>query len=426
MKLKLSIHRARALHLGILLVSLLAACSWFAQPAPTPTRLPTTPPRPTRTPWPTATLWLPPTHVPTRTSTPKPPPLPPLSGRLLLETGVSELRWLDFDGERASLGEPIVSDLRQVALSPDGRYLVYSGLETPVTLLDLVSGEQRQLASQPSACFAWSPDGSRFTYTRREAAQTLYAYELANDRSTKITQAACGNFLGFSSEGKLCGELTCGVWLDEARLLFRRFSGSLPNKVTDRKGLSGQAYPYPELRADHSTIAAIERGQAALEELPELWNELERCPHAPYLLLRKDWATDSELLIAPVFSDFSLFQPEPLPKVKDQLYLQSSPLFVDRQCHLLAVVGTRYGDQVALAMIDPASLQEIFRSPILRLDWNWSGAWVGDPAERIAAIVQGGQGGSTITLVDLDSGSHRDLIDLDEDQANVIAWSARQ
>lgn len=417
---------------GILFVILLAfvfsGCSGrFAQPTPIPARRPTDTLPPTRTPWPTNTPWILPTRIPTKTSTPKPPPLPPLSGRLLLQTGLIELRWLDFDGDRASLGEPFVSDLRQYAVSPDGRYLLYSGLETPVTLLDLLSGEQRQLAAEPSGCFAWSPEGSRFSYTRPKSPAALFAYELENSRSTEISDVACGNYLDFNAEGRLCGELTCGAWLDETRLLFRRFTGSLPAKVTDLGGLTGQLkpYPYPELRADHSTIATIENGRVGLEELPELWNELERCPDQPYLLLRNDWATESDVFIAPVFSDFSLFQPTPLPAIVGADLRQEGPLFVDADCRVAYSLRKFHSDAPVLILLDPATLQEVYRSVRLPQDWVWSGVWADQPGDQFAVIERPRQDGTSIGLIDLDNGAFANLFDLNEVNMNVIAWVGR-
>jgi len=110
----------------------------------------------------------------------------------------------------------MVTDLRQYASSPDGHYLVYSGLKTTVTLLDLESGETRPLVGANSDCFRWSPDSARFTYTSDTPSPGLYAYELESGRSTKIVDVPCGSYKNFrtsgtsSRPGSICGEISCG------------------------------------------------------------------------------------------------------------------------------------------------------------------------------------------------------------------------
>jgi len=93
-------------HASLLLAGFcLTACNLPVLSIPSPTATPTRyrSPVPTRTRYHTWTPLPTFTSFPSRTPTPTIPPMPPLSGRLLLLTGVTQLRWLDFDGDSATL-----------------------------------------------------------------------------------------------------------------------------------------------------------------------------------------------------------------------------------------------------------------------------------------------------------------------------------
>ena len=74
---------------------------------------------------------------------------------------------------------------------------------------------------------------------------------------------------------------TCGIWLDESHVLFQRYTGSLPDKVTVTAGVPA------ELRAQHTTVAALSGGKAKLVNWPERWYEIDRCAYGPYVLLER-------------------------------------------------------------------------------------------------------------------------------------------
>lgn len=429
--------------LGLLLVLQLALAACTATPG-TPSVAPATvfsaglTPLPTWTPRPTWTPWQPPTRAPTATPTATPPPPPPFTGRLLLETEHSELRWLDFAGGKPRLGDALITDLRQYAVSPDGRYVVYSGLETPMTLLDLANGQTRRLGNSTSRCYAWSPSSARFAYTSYSPTPALYAYELTGGTSTKIVDFACAYYMGghmgggAPTSGRICGEITCGAWLDESHLLFRHYAGAMPDTVTDT-GLpsSGMGpYPYIEVRAQAATIASLQDRHVTLTDLPELWFELARCPYGPYVLLRNSWDADSPDYISPVFTDAGGLRPAPLPMDGYSAELKvvvTHGSFVDRQCDI-GFWGERPGwsGSTLYGLLDPVTHQEVFRSAtlpdILQLNRHW--VWVGDPQARRVAIPFWGGNRDGIAMVDLNTGGYTILLDSSEHFIEVAAWVA--
>jgi len=346
--------------------------------------------------------------------------MPPLSGRLLLDTG--ELRWLVYDSEEAKLGEPLVRNLRDYALSPDGRYLLFSGLDNDITLLELATGKKRVLVSSPSACLSWSPDGSRFTYTTHEGSPGLYAYELATGKRTKIVGFPCGTYSDYSSGGtpRYCGEVTCGVWLDESHVLFQRFTGSLPDKVTVIAG------DPRELRAQHTTIAALAGGKARLVNWPERWYGIDRCAYAPYVLLGDD-DLDTPPYISPVFTSYAGLEPRPLPTLEHQVR-GSSQRFADSDCNILVwhEEHSYNGSERWVSLLDPKRMDVVFTSAPLPTN-SFAGAqdyvWVGDPGQHVMAFTTPSEKGVGVTLVDLDTGASRTLIEDEWPPVDVLAWT---
>ena len=388
-------------------------------PAATPRPAMTSTPKPTRTPTPTAT------------PTPTPPALPPLSGRLLLDVS-SELRWLIFDGEQARLEKPLARNIRDYALSPNGRYLVFSGLDNDITLLELATGKKRVLVASPSACLSWSPQSARFTYTTRLGSPGLYAYELATGRRTKIVGFPCGTYSNYSSGGtpRYCGEVTCGVWLDESHVLFQRFTGSLPDKVTVT--IAGDPI---ELRAQHTTIAALAGGKAKLVDWPARWYEWGRCAHGPYVLLG-DGDPFTPPCVSPVFTRFTGFQPRPMAELEHDDHW-SGASFADPDCHILVRHHKNYSGDRWVSLVDPDTMEVVFTSAplpttyvradgvMVRGDWGRDYAWVGDPRQHVMAITRHSEKGTAVTLVDLDTGASRVLIEAREHPVDVLAWTPR-
>ncbi len=436
-------------HLSILSAFFLAGCgAWpLALPTPTQTKTPAPtpkpPPSPTRQVYQSPTLWPTRTPVPTKAFTPTPPPLPPFTGRLLLDME-NELYWLTGEGGAATLSEPLVSQLRQTSVSPDGRYLVYSGLKESITLMDLASGKKRVVASAPASCASWSPQSTRFTYKVNKPSPAIYMYDLASKSSVRITDFPCSSYMGSGlggatgggvGTGTFCGEVTCGVWMDESHLFFQHFTGKMPEKITRTGGVP------VELQAQHTTMVTF--GKAAgqrpkLEDWPERLYEVERCNTGPYVLLRKDVDGERPLFISPVFTDTAGVDLRPVPRCK---YASdcSAPYFADAQCNLLTShTETMKSGKDYVTLTDPLTLGQVFTSTMLPTEylnkdgrsvhalWNWYGkdVWVGDPQERIIAMAVSGPKNSQIILLDLHTGGTFVLADREEINSEVLVWLA--
>jgi hypothetical protein len=375
------------------------------------------------------------TPLPSQTPTPTLPALPGFTGRLLLMTGLSELRWLNVEGKNASLEEPFVAQLQVAAVSPDWQWALFSGWKNNITLLNLQNGEQQQIIPQRSTCFSWSPGSTRFSYKVIGTSPALYAYEVATGKSEKIVDFLCANYMGFGLEGKsnelgegmICGEVTCGAWLDDSHLLFQRFSGEMPEKIT--RVLSGT---YPELRSQHTNLAVLDDNLnlTALEETPGRWYELESCAFGPYVLMHTS-LDDNLIYISPTFRDFSEIQPRPIP---ERERFEGVPRFADPQCNILYRHQSALYHERWITLINPQTLEVVLESAYLPTkytqpdgkkviaDWSWDGVWVGDPQDRTMAIARTESGGKAIIFFDLVTGAYSLISTLDEVNVDVLAW----
>lgn len=411
---------------GILASMLLLSCKFPLTLTPTPTSSPslapatvsqpTFPPEPTRLP--TAT------DTPAPTPTPTPPPLPPFVGRLLVVIDKA-LYWLTGEGETAQLSEPLAQNIELATVSPDGRYLAYSIRGEVTNLMDLSSGEVRQLSPTTSQCFSWSPDNSHFTYTVEKGALELYQAD-PDGAKVKIAQTPCkkygGGVTGNVDPHNMCGELTCGAWLDESHLLFQRFQGEMPGFVTIKSGVPVQ------LQSQLTTLATVNSsgGQATrLVDLAERWYEVERCNAGPYVLLRKE--RDGDVYLSPTFTDLSGLQASPLPGCED-CYPRYPARFADAQCNILQRHHPAQGSDW-LTLTDPASLEVILSTKELFSLFNFGYkdvVWAGEAQERIMALTTFSQKGVQITLIDLHNGVKAVLVEMamemERADSYVLGW----
>lgn len=163
---------------------------------------------------------------------------PKFSGRFLLLSGEptkgSDLNELTSAPNGATYNvSTITSGVFEAAPNPDQTRLLYS-TKDELLMRDLQSGAVKSLVKGETFCLAWSPDGNRFSYKQRAAANNGAAvqtklYVSTLDGKTKLIwedpPAAPDQ-----SGGNSAAASTCVNWIAPDRFIFDRFVGAAPNQ----------------------------------------------------------------------------------------------------------------------------------------------------------------------------------------------------
>jgi len=214
---------------------------------------------------------------------PSNPPGPELTGRLLAFDHGSEAgagRVVEVRG-----GAPVTEVVTGVIAADLGAagQLAYVRADGAIVRRDLAAGTDTVIpATVPAGadCLSWSPDGTRLDYLGR-ADGGLYVTTV-DGATTKVdvpkqqwyTESAEGYVLPQPKPGgasvPLTGELTCGRWLDDRRLVFDRVA-DMPGAVT----LEDDEEPTRLVPADTTTVAVLD--PLRLVDSPEPWRLEDRC-----------------------------------------------------------------------------------------------------------------------------------------------------
>lgn len=264
----------------------------------------------------------------------------------------------------------------EAAISPNGRLLLYSsGRET--LLLDLPSGEMRQVVPHRSSCLRWSPDGSRFAYVTDHlyvadrAGASEVVYEAPSAVYTLFTH------VGSTGEGseRLYGEVGCPVWLSPDRLIFDRFSGSMPQALGEDTDEFGRSY-YEELRPNGTSLATLDGG-ATLEHATKRLDVTAACAGGRYVLL----ANDARLATA----RRGLAGLEPRRVFRRGYALASG--FLPGTCtpYVVSALGFKVIDPKGGKVAESFNVDAGETGP--DSGRRWQGVWVGEPTEMVVAVV---------------------------------------
>jgi Tol biopolymer transport system component len=152
-----------------------------------------------------------------------------LAYRTRIDTGSTELVWLDRQGKRISrVGEP--ADYSNPSLSPDEKKLIVSRMDLQTRtrdlwLFDLASGGASRFTFDPAdeTNAVWSPDGNRIAFDMvRNGIIDIYQKEVAGASQPKLLQhSGENNFIHqWSPDGRLLlyrvGPITWALPLDGA------------------------------------------------------------------------------------------------------------------------------------------------------------------------------------------------------------------
>jgi hypothetical protein len=112
---------------------------------------------------------------------------------------------------------------KAVAPQPDG-----------FVMIDLVAGTTTSLPVKGGSCVSWAPSSNRFAYAPLGTEQELRVWDLAGT-SAAVTRAASASYVrdATGERLRLAGELTCGVWLGDSRIVLQRFNGVMPRQIVE-------------------------------------------------------------------------------------------------------------------------------------------------------------------------------------------------
>lgn len=353
----------------------------------------------------------PPSEAPPATS-------PPFSGRLIVRLGdeVHELA----AGPNGAVGARLLATLcercggeQEAAVSPNGRFLAYSveeyieGFpEHRTMLLDLRSGEENPFLLQqryPAKCLAWSPDGSRLSWT--EGHLFVGGLSVGQVRSRLVYETPNALYTG---NVRIFAGVGCAVWLGPERLLFQRFEGEMPQSIVPGRG------PEP-----NGTSLATLRPRLELASTSRLLEVSSACATGQYVLFEDD------ALLAPGLRGLSAMRPRRVYGGEEVL----ASGFLPGTCTPYAVTAN------GLHVIDPegpaveASYEASFGEEVGR---EWQGIWISEPSRMDVAVV--GWDGffkncpCSVSILNLKTGRERELHSFPEfanelaELPEVLAW----
>jgi len=390
---------------ALALITVSGACS----PRPTQTSTPT--PSLTPSPWPTLT------RTPTPTITPTPTPLPPLSlqGRLIVASGfeIYELTSDSVTQWNFSCG----------GISPNKRYclgVTGSGGAESTVLHDLTTGETRTLFFGGLSCLSWATDSTRFSYS--VSLYNVRVYDLSTGTDELVYAAPREVYNVNGQQTFYFGHVTCGTWIGVDRLVFQRFVGPMPARITIPN--------VPEL-AENTTTLALLGETISLVDSPRRLIVIDVSDDESYILMRgQEHGEADSLYVTRSFSDFEGLNlrrvPASLP-VCD--YCKGCP-----SCGIMGfvpnsnefnLVNKADDGETHIYFVDSETL-EVRLGPAVPFPSDGRLLWVGDPKAGIVAFIDDSATWPQccdVVIMDLSTGQKTTLFDAIEFQDPfLLAW----
>lgn len=212
---------------------------------------------------------------------------PKFRGRVLLLTGDpstgAALAELTQAGDAYNLAT-LTAGVKKAVASPDQTRLLYS-TKDEISVRDLTSGSVTSLVKGESACLAWAPDGSHFSYQQRSGNSTkLYVADVTGKAKLILDDPH--------------GTTDCARWISKERLVLDRFVG-----LTTKK----EAEP---LKPNTSTVVTI-GDTVKLKDTPRKWSIETVCAKSSDGFVRS--SDQGRLLIAKNIDRFESLDPAPAP-----------------------------------------------------------------------------------------------------------------
>ncbi len=348
-------------------------------------------------------------------------PSPPFSGRLVVRLGneIHELAATPNGNAEVRLLARLCEGCggeQEAAVSPNGRFLAYSveewieGFpEQRTMLLDLRSGEEEPVLLDEryrAKCLAWSPDGSRLSYT--EGHLFVASLRAGRYRSRRVYETPSAVYTGAT---RIFADVGCAVWLGPERLVFQRFEGEMPQSIVPGRG------PEP-----NGTSLATLGPSLELASTSRLLEVSSVCATGEYVLFEDD------ALLAPGLRGLSAMRPRRVYGGEEVL----ASGFLPGTCTPYAVTAE------GLHVIDPEgpAVEVSYPAPFGDdAGREWQGVWVSKPSRMHAAVV--GWDGlfkrcpCSISILNLKTGRERELFSFPEstiepaELPEILAWLPR-
>lgn len=348
--------------------------------------------------------------IPVPTITPTETPIPASSlfkGRLIVghADGVFALESDPATGEIQKT-EIYAAGENELTVSPNGRYLLYSNEPEGLGLIDLSTWEVTSLFPFGAHCLQWAADSRRFSAVGG-LIPILYVFHLNTETPEIISSERI--YISpadlYKSEGRsYAGDLDCGYWVGENRLLFKSYRGPMPPQLT----LPGT----PELDVNTTTLALLGE-QPALSYFPWLLSVKDVSKDLAYMLVE----LKGTLFIGKPFDDFNDLTLRTLSKFSN-LEIDPGQFTPDSREIILWT-----GDSINFVDIETLRVSESLPFPS---EWKASGfvrlvdaEWVGDPHDGML-IWQDSNG--DLRIGNLQNGTHTALWDTAASEVQSLIW----
>jgi hypothetical protein len=422
----------------LLLFTLLASCAPVTTPVINPSA--------------TATKAYTPTSRPTKTITPIPTRTPtPTQIRLAFTGRIIALARADLFELTASADSQqvnynlIASHVTDAAISPDFRYIVYSTFSVDFSnrlthLYDLENHTEAVILPDTANSISWSPDSQWVSFISGfgslEVEYGLYLFDVTSNTSHLVFEPDCAGYGVVNTQG-VCGKFTKGVWINSDTLIFQRFTGPLPAKVTTPF--------YPEVNSNTTTFMSISAGNQVLGDSSRRWFIQDDCGEQDLLReetdegLRFSIADTADFIANPgtieplSIIDYVEGSSEYLPLygiwstgLPDGPYLQ----FIPGSCNLVYLSGEPFDRY--LHILNPGTLEDrVLPFPAFGLIAFPSNIpitedWFDQPDSQV--VVMSETTYPTIEIVNLQNAevskiwSGEDLANINPNQFRLLAW----
>lgn len=352
----------------------------------------------------------------------------------------------------------VATDVRHPELAPNGRSLAYSidpidrnlssyesaavGESTFVVVRDMVTGHGTVLFNDYAECVKWSPDSGTFAYvgSRGLEVATMSGW-------LRPVEFRGGAFYESDSTARRFVEfyVDCGTWISKETLIFQRVGDRPPSVSSDvevyRQDLSTAVTIDPEVRRKRNVFIGIPVSNSNSQEptAEMLWRstpeDLSNLSFTHLSLSIVGSSSDKSLLLnSPDGSrKFFFASSENLNKMTpSNSKFQIEPVPCDvclwigflRGGNTIWYVEPTTGGGLQLHLFDSGSVQKFdIEIPPDRIEFGVTGLLLGDSRERQIAVLEEDDGKNYISIISLNSGEKRQIVEVIGTDWEIVAWS---
>jgi hypothetical protein len=299
-----------------------------------------------------------------------------------------------------------VSGGNELAVSPDQRFVLFSNERDGTGLIDVSTWEMIPLFPLHVHCLQWAADGQRFSLVGGPI-PILYVFHL----DTEIPEVTSSDrvFISpaelYASEGRsYAGDLDCGHWVGENRLLFKSYRGPMPPEIS--------LPDTPELDVNTTTLALLGE-RTAISYFPWLLSVKDVSKDLGYMLVEMK----GTLYIGKPFDDFDDIRLRTLRELSN-LEIDAGQFTPDSREIILWT-----GDSINFVDIETLAVTSSFPFPSAWSEYGFrslvEAEWVGDPHDGI--LIWNDPNGA-LRIGSLQTGIHTILWDTAAAEVESLVW----